>query len=81
MKKLKVLKPCSTVSEFHSNVLIDFQSCVHVSTAFSNSDKRVVEEKVYKPKYDAHAVINLVENLPDEVVESLSSKLMASYRR
>lgn len=52
---------------------------MHVSTAFSNSDKRVVEEKVYETTYNAYTVIDLVQNFPDEIVEILAPKLLVSF--
>ncbi|CAG9767858.1 unnamed protein product [Ceutorhynchus assimilis] len=55
------------------------KSCVHVSTAFSNTDKDIIDEQVYKPSYDAYAMINLIENLPDEVIESISSQLVGKH--
>lgn len=55
------------------------KSCVHVSTAFSNSDKRVVEEKVYETTYNAYTVIDLVQNFPDEIVEILAPKLLGNH--
>ncbi|XP_066148763.1 putative fatty acyl-CoA reductase CG5065 [Euwallacea fornicatus] len=55
------------------------KSCIHVSTAFSNSDKRVVEERVYTPTYDAHAVLNIVQNLPEDIVEALSPRLIGKH--
>lgn len=52
---------------------------MHVSTAFSNSDKRVVEEKVYETPYNAYTVIDLVQNFPDEIIEILAPKLLVSF--
>lgn len=48
---------------------------MHVSTAFSNADKHQIDEKVYQPPVDVNAVISLIENFPDEIIERVSNKL------
>lgn len=52
------------------------QSLVHVSTAYSNADKREVREMVYAPPADPEAVIKLVKSLPEEAMPGLASALM-----
>lgn len=55
------------------------KSCVHVSTAFSNSDKKMVDEHVYQPPFDVYAIMSLVETLPDDVIEAISAKLVGKH--
>jgi fatty acyl-CoA reductase len=56
----------------------NLKSFVHVSTAYSNSDKHTVEEMVYEPPHDPNAVINTVEILPKEGIDILSKTLLVS---
>lgn len=58
-----------------------FQSFIHVSTAYSNADKRDVEEIVYDPPHDPSTIINCVDALPQEAVQLLSEKLLVSGMR
>ncbi|XP_050300489.1 putative fatty acyl-CoA reductase CG5065 [Anthonomus grandis grandis] len=59
--------------------MMHLKSCVHVSTAYSNSDKQTVNEQVYAPTYDAYAMINLIENLPSDIIEAISPKLVGNH--
>ncbi|XP_064215670.1 fatty acyl-CoA reductase 1 [Tribolium castaneum] len=54
----------------------NLKSFVHVSTAYSNSDKYTVDETVYEPRppHDPNAVINSIKVLPNEGIEILSKK-------
>ncbi|XP_060533265.1 putative fatty acyl-CoA reductase CG5065 isoform X2 [Cylas formicarius] len=53
--------------------------CVHISTVFCNSDKETIEEMVYQSTYDAYTIMNLVENLPEDVIESISNRLVGKH--
>lgn len=53
-----------------------FQSVIHVSTAYSNADKKEVEEIVYPPPHDPQSIINCIEALPADAIEFLQSKLL-----
>jgi fatty acyl-CoA reductase len=57
----------------------NLKSFVHVSTAYSNSDKHTVEEMVYEPPHDPNAVINTVEILPKEGIDILSKTLLGKH--
>ncbi|XP_030764320.1 putative fatty acyl-CoA reductase CG5065 [Sitophilus oryzae] len=57
----------------------NLKSFIHVSTAFSNAEKRTIEEQVYVPSFDAETIINLIENLPDELIEAISDKLVGKH--
>lgn len=54
------------------------QAVVHISTAYSNAEKRVVEEKVYPPPADPAAVMEFCDNFDDEAVAGLADGLMQS---
>ncbi|KAJ8917331.1 hypothetical protein NQ315_002353, partial [Exocentrus adspersus] len=55
------------------------KSFVHVSTAYSNSDKDVVEETVYKPPCDPEAIIHCIDILPEEAIEVLTQKMLGKH--
>lgn len=57
------------------------QSVIHVSTAYSNADKKDVEEIVYAPPHDPQSIINCIEALPADAVEFLQSKLLVGFRQ
>ncbi|CAG2062967.1 unnamed protein product [Timema podura] len=52
------------------------QAFVHVSTAFSNPDRLLVEEIVYPPPADYRQVIQLVEQLDQETLKPLEQQLL-----
>lgn len=74
MKHLQVLHNAQNQSSKWLGIFL--QSFVHISTAFSNSDKDQVEEVVYKPAYDPYDVINCVEILPPEGIELLAKEIL-----
>lgn len=55
-----------------------FQSFVHVSTAYSNADKREVREGVYIPPLDPRVLLECVDSLPNDVISSISKKILVS---
>nr|XP_008194927.2 PREDICTED: fatty acyl-CoA reductase 1 isoform X1 [Tribolium castaneum] len=57
----------------------NLKSFVHVSTAYSNSDKYTVDETVYEPPHDPNAVINSIKVLPNEGIEILSKKILGKH--
>ncbi|XP_044763017.1 fatty acyl-CoA reductase 1-like [Coccinella septempunctata] len=57
----------------------NLKSFVHVSTAFSNSDKSHIKETVYKPAFDMNSIINCMDILPKDIVEMLSKKLLGKH--
>ncbi|KAL3270557.1 hypothetical protein HHI36_021095 [Cryptolaemus montrouzieri] len=57
----------------------NLKSFVHVSTAFSNSDKAHIKEHIYKPSFDINSIINCMDILPKDVVEMLSKKLLGKH--
>ncbi|KAF5281903.1 hypothetical protein FQR65_LT14487 [Abscondita terminalis] len=52
---------------------------VHVSTAYSNADRREVEEVVYRPELDPNSIINCMENLPPDVIKLIAQKLIGKH--
>ncbi|KAK9874385.1 hypothetical protein WA026_002732 [Henosepilachna vigintioctopunctata] len=57
----------------------NLKSFVHVSTAFSNSDKAHIRESIYKPTFDTNAIINCMDILPKDIVDMLSKKLLGKH--
>ncbi|CAH0549491.1 unnamed protein product [Brassicogethes aeneus] len=57
----------------------ELKSFVHVSTAFSNSDKETIEETVYKPEVDPEAIMSCIDILPDKAIEELSKKILGKH--
>lgn len=56
-----------------------FQSVVHVSTAYSNPNRKVVDEVVYQPTMNAESFIQCVNILPGDVINALSGKLQGTH--
>ncbi|XP_017783692.1 PREDICTED: putative fatty acyl-CoA reductase CG5065 [Nicrophorus vespilloides] len=59
--------------------MTNLKSVVHVSTAYSNADKKEIDEIVYKPPFDPYSIINCVENLPQEALDLLAEKLLNKH--
>nr|XP_008200656.2 PREDICTED: LOW QUALITY PROTEIN: fatty acyl-CoA reductase 1 [Tribolium castaneum] len=59
----------------------NLKSFVHVSTAYSNSDKYTVDETVYEPRppHDPNAVINSIKVLPNEESKSYQKKILGKH--
>jgi len=51
-------------------------SYVHISTAFSQLDKKNIEEKIYEPPIDPYKLIQMVNTLSDEQLEQLTPSLI-----
>ena len=54
-------------------------SFVHVSTAYSNSDKDYIEETVYPPLFDPYTIIKCAEMLPADIFNSLTKQLLVHF--
>ncbi|XP_039450326.1 putative fatty acyl-CoA reductase CG5065 [Culex pipiens pallens] len=67
----QILELC--VKMFH------LQSVVHVSTAYSNPNRKVVDEVVYQPTMNAESFIQCVNILPGDVINALSGKLQGTH--
>lgn len=46
-----------------------------MSTAYSNADKREIEETIYESPHDPHTIINCVETLSNETLNQMTEKL------
>jgi len=55
------------------------KSFIHVSTAYSNADKKDVEEIVYDPPHDPRAIINCIETLPSDAIKLITQKLIGKH--
>ncbi|XP_075988907.1 putative fatty acyl-CoA reductase CG5065 [Anticarsia gemmatalis] len=53
------------------------QVFVHVSTAYSNADLAVVEERVYPAPASLHQLLTLVDNLPEHLLAEITPKLIS----
>ncbi|KAG5888820.1 hypothetical protein JTB14_016022 [Gonioctena quinquepunctata] len=49
---------------------------IHLSTAYCHLHERVLYEKVYPPPADPHHVIKTVEWMEDEIIDSITPKLL-----
>lgn len=64
---------CSFASGVCFNIII-LQAFVHVSTAYSNSDRQEVKEVVYPTAYQPGNIISLINWLPDDMLDKVSIK-------
>lgn len=60
-----------------TQIVIYFQALIHVSTAYCNCDRGEVDEIIYPPPYDPDRIIEMVEWMPEEMIDDyLTSKLI-----
>lgn len=52
---------------------------VHLSTAFCNPDQAVMKEKVYDFNMKPRQLIEVLDNLSDDIVESFEKKLISTH--
>lgn len=52
------------------------QAFVHVSTAYSNADLSVVEERVYPPPRPLQQVYALVDTVPEELLSTITPQFV-----
>lgn len=57
----------------------NMKAFVHVSTAFSNTNQKVIYEQVYEPICDYNRLISLVEENNDEEIEVISSMALQTF--
>ncbi|KAI5699456.1 hypothetical protein M8J75_003214 [Diaphorina citri] len=55
------------------------EAFVHVSTAYSNADKKKISEKIYKPVMDPKELIHYCETLSDEELEILEKEIQGNH--
>ena len=61
-------KESSVISSRH------FQAFVHISTAYCQCDQPVLEEVMYSSPNDPHAILQLVEWMDDDTLDSITPK-------
>ncbi|XP_050452817.1 putative fatty acyl-CoA reductase CG5065 isoform X1 [Cataglyphis hispanica] len=54
-------------------------SVIHVSTAYSNADRREIEESIYTTEIKPYTVIDICENLDDETIGIIEKKLVGNH--
>ncbi|KAG5887293.1 hypothetical protein JTB14_007020 [Gonioctena quinquepunctata] len=54
----------------------DLSVFVHVPTTFCNTDKKVIEEKLYSPHADWRSSIELAEKYDDNILNTMASKFI-----
>lgn len=52
-----------------------FQSYIHISTAYSNSFKKNIDEIIYKSEFNTNDLIKSIEILPNDAVEAMAKTL------
>ncbi|PAA46618.1 hypothetical protein BOX15_Mlig015523g2, partial [Macrostomum lignano] len=52
------------------------EALVHVSTAYANCDRRVVEEAVYAPEVHPQKLLDAIEWMDDDVLEQVTPRLL-----
>nr|CAD7202946.1 unnamed protein product [Timema douglasi] len=73
----RLFNTLNTLTQLGTRKRIDnLVAFVHVSTAFSNPDRLLVEEIVYPPPADYQQVIQLVEQLDQETLQPLEQQLL-----
>nr|XP_012221034.1 PREDICTED: putative fatty acyl-CoA reductase CG5065 [Linepithema humile]XP_012221035.1 PREDICTED: putative fatty acyl-CoA reductase CG5065 [Linepithema humile]XP_012221036.1 PREDICTED: putative fatty acyl-CoA reductase CG5065 [Linepithema humile]XP_012221037.1 PREDICTED: putative fatty acyl-CoA reductase CG5065 [Linepithema humile]XP_012221038.1 PREDICTED: putative fatty acyl-CoA reductase CG5065 [Linepithema humile] len=54
-------------------------SIIHISTAYSNADRREIEESIYTTEVKPYTVIDICENLDDETIEIIEKRLVGKH--
>ncbi|XP_029177624.1 putative fatty acyl-CoA reductase CG5065 isoform X2 [Nylanderia fulva] len=54
-------------------------SVIHVSTAYSNADRREIDESIYATDIKPYTVIDMCENLDDETIEIIEKRLIGNH--
>lgn len=55
------------------------ESFVYVSTTYSNTHKKVIEEKIYPPPGDWRKIIKIAENYDNHTLETYASKILGEF--
>lgn len=55
------------------------KSFVHVSTAYSNADKKEIDEVVYTPPFDPDSIIKCVDTLPLETINVIADRIQGKH--
>ncbi|XP_071632062.1 putative fatty acyl-CoA reductase CG5065 isoform X2 [Temnothorax longispinosus] len=54
-------------------------SVIHVSTAYSNADRRDIEESIYITEVRPYTVVDMCENLDDETIGIIEKRLIGKH--
>lgn len=58
--------------------MMNLEALIHVSTAYCNCDRYEVKEKIYPPPYDPENIIQAMEWMDDELIQTLTPKLIGN---
>nr|CAD7424357.1 unnamed protein product [Timema monikensis] len=58
--------------------ILKLEALVHVSTAYSNCDRPEVDEVIYSPPYDPEHIIQCMEWMDDDLVNTVTPKLIGN---
>lgn len=59
---------------------MEFQALVHVSTAYCNCDRAVVDEMVYPPPFEPDHIVNLVNWMGEDLLDEVTPSLIGTCR-
>jgi fatty acyl-CoA reductase len=80
---LKVALQMNTISTRNmlnlAEKCVNFKAFVHVSTAYSNTDKDLIDEVIYEPICDVNEAIALVENNREEELKEMEEFACKTY--
>ena len=54
------------------------QALIHVSTAYCNCDRAEVNEVIYPPPYDPEKIIECMEWMDDDLIDTITPKLIGN---
>lgn len=57
----------------------DLKAFVHVSTAYSYPQNKVIEEKFYEPDVSPQRLLNIVNNMDDAMLDAITPQLITSW--
>ncbi|XP_068081071.1 putative fatty acyl-CoA reductase CG5065 [Anabrus simplex] len=58
--------------------MLSLKALIHVSTAYSNCDREEVSEVIYPPPYDPEKIIQYMECMDDDLIQTLTPKLIGN---
>ena len=70
---IAVYKHCNSSKQF-CNDKRNFQSFVHVSTAYANCPLDLIEEKVYEAPIDGEKLITIVEYMDEKLIDEITPR-------
>lgn len=55
------------------------ESFVHVSTAYANCNRSIIDEEIYKPPINPNAITEFVESISDEIADQIAPMLIQPW--